>query len=99
MKLSEEEVGHIAKLARINLTDKEKADHGKKLSAILNYFEELKALNVDKVPSVGQITGLTNQLNEDEIGACLISREDLLKESPIVEKGYVKVKSVLGRET
>lgn len=99
MKLSEEEVSHIAKLARINLTDKEKVDHGKKLSAILDYFKELKALNVDNVPSVGQITGLTNQLDEDKIEACQISREDLLKGSPVVEKGYVKVKSVLGRET
>ena len=99
MNLSEEEVSHIAKLARINLTDKEKVDHGKKLSVIIDYFKELKAINVDKVSSVGQITGLINQLDEDKIQACQISRAELLKEAPLIEKGYVKVKSVLGRET
>lgn len=98
MKLSEE-VSHIAKLARINLTDKEKAEHGKKLSAILDYFEELKALNIENVLSVGQITGLTNQLDKDEIKTCQISHEELLREALITENGYVKVKSVLGRET
>ena len=48
---------------------------------------------------MGQVTGLTNQLAEDEIKDCSLSRDELLKNAPMTERGYIKVKSVLGRET
>lgn len=99
MELSPKEVEHVANLAKINLTDKEKEDHGKKLSKILAYFEELKKVDIKNVSDVGQITGLTNQLSEDRVSQCEISRENLLSNAPIIKDGYVKVKSVLGRET
>jgi len=99
MKLPKAEVEHIALLARIELTEAEKQHYGDQLSAILGYVDELKKLDIKNVPDVGQITGLTNQLAKDEIKGCELSREELFKNAPMTEKGYIKVKSVLGRET
>ncbi|OGB74570.1 hypothetical protein A2V68_03155 [candidate division Kazan bacterium RBG_13_50_9] len=99
MGLPQSEVEHMAKLARIELTGTEKSKYAEQLSAILDYVEELKKLDITNVPDVGQITGLTDQLAKDEIAGCEILRDELLRNAPTTEKGYIKVKSVLGRET
>lgn len=99
MKLPKAEVEHIALLARIELSEPEKDRYADQLSAILGYVDELKKLDIKDAPDVGQITGLENQLAQDEIKSCELSRTELLKNAPMVEKGYIQVKSVLGRET
>ena len=99
MILPKSEVEHIALLARIELTEAEKQHYADQLSAILGYVDELKKLNIKDVADVGQLTGLTNQLAKDEIKGCELSRDELLKNAPMTERGYIKVKSVLGRET
>jgi aspartyl-tRNA(Asn)/glutamyl-tRNA(Gln) amidotransferase subunit C len=98
-KLPKSEVEHIALLARIELTEAEKQKYAEQLSAVLGYVDELKKLDIKGVADVGQITGLTNQLAKDEIKGCELSREELLKNAPETSQGYIKVKSVLGRET
>jgi len=99
MELSKKEVEHIANLARIELTEAEIAKYGSELSAILDYIDELKKLDITGIEEIGQITGLTNQLAEDKIENCAISQKELLANAPVVENGQIKVKSVLGRET
>lgn len=99
MKLPKKEVEHIANLARIRLTEDEKKRYAEQLSAVLDYVGELKKLNITDVPDVGQITGLTNQMAKDEIKASGITRDELFKNAPATQDNYIKVKSVLGRET
>jgi len=99
MKISKAEVEHIANLARIGLTGAELAQYEKELSAILDYIDELKKLDITNAPEIGQITGLTNQLTKDEIKNCNISQKELLTNAPDIQDGQIKVKSVLGRET
>ena len=64
-----------------------------------NYVGELKKLDITGVPDVGQITGLTNQMAKDKIKASGITRNELFKNAPDTQDDYIKVKSVLGRET
>lgn len=97
MKLPKTEVEHIARLARVELLESEKQKYADQLSAILDYVEELKKLDIKDVPDVGQITGLTNRLARDEIKGCELSRDELLKNAPLTERGYIKVKSVFKR--
>ncbi|MBN2585463.1 Asp-tRNA(Asn)/Glu-tRNA(Gln) amidotransferase subunit GatC [Patescibacteria group bacterium] len=99
MKLPKAEVEHIAMLARIGLTEAEKQHYSDQLSAILEYVDELKKVDIKDVPDVGQITGLENQSAKDTVKGCELSREELFKNAPMTERGYIKVKSVLGRET
>ncbi len=99
MKMQKEVIEHIAKLARIELTQEEKDLYSKQLSDILGYVNELQKLDISNVADVGQITGLENQLAKDKIIECGISQADLFKNAPDTKDGYIKVKSVLGRET
>ena len=99
MGLQKKEVEHIAKLARIRLTEDEKKRYAEQLSAVLDYVGELKKLDITDVSDVGQITGLTNQMAKDEIKDSKITRDKLLKNVPATQDNYIKVKSVLGRET
>jgi len=47
--ISKEEVKHIAKLARLGLSDKEIGEFQKELSKILNYIEKLKEVDISNV--------------------------------------------------
>lgn len=76
--LSEEEVRHVAKLARMHLTDDEVARFSKQLSGVLDYVEILGELDTENVECTSQVTGLKNVLSKDEIGETVCEREELL---------------------
>ena len=99
MSLNQKEVQGIADLAKLELTNTENTQYTDQLSAILGYIAELQQVDIGKVEAVGQITGLVNQLAQDEIKNCAISRDQLLANAPAQEKGYIKVKSIFGRAT
>lgn len=100
MGLEKDNIKHIADLAKLELSPEEAQRLPKDLADILAYVESLQKLKIDDMPDTGQITGLTNQLACDEIVE-EYSREELLKNLPPnrQDKGFIKVKSVLGRET
>ena len=65
--ISKEQVEHIAKLARIELTEKEEGKFTKELSSILDYFDKLNKVDTEKIEADTQITGLENIIRKDEI--------------------------------
>ena len=94
--LSKKEIKHIAKLARLDLTDKELKLYGGQLSDILGYIDMLKEVDTTGVEPTAQVTGLVNALREDEVSVWDEKEtEDALKEAPEMEDGQVKVKRVL----
>ncbi|MCL5093765.1 MAG: Asp-tRNA(Asn)/Glu-tRNA(Gln) amidotransferase subunit GatC [Patescibacteria group bacterium] len=95
VKISKEEVENIAKLSRISLTEEEKAKYQTELSSILEWVEKLNEVNTNGVQPTGQITGLFNILDSDEVEKCDISREEILKNAPEKKDGFIKVKKVL----
>jgi len=64
-RINQKQVEHIAKLARIELTKKEKEKFKKELSLILDYVGKLNKVNTEKIEIAGQITGLENIVRED----------------------------------
>ena len=58
--ITREEVQHIAKLARLGLTEQEVEKYQKELSAILGYIEKLKEVDVSKVEPTSQAVFLEN---------------------------------------
>jgi len=94
--LSEEEVRHIAKLARIELTEEEVRKFTVQMGGVLEYVEVLQEVDTDGVPETSQVTGLTNVMEEDEIRPSQSSREDLLGCSELpVEGKQIKVPRVV----
>ena len=58
-------VEHIAGLARIKLSEKEKEKMASELGAILGYIDKLKEVNTDGVEPIPNIAGMENVLRED----------------------------------
>ncbi len=99
--LSKEEVLHIAKLARLELTEDETHKMQKDLSAILGYFDLLKKAKVPKVSKAKHSNILKN------VGIKKVTRVDkampqvaslannLVASAPDKQDNYVKVKSIL----
>ncbi len=95
-KISKEQVSHIADLARIELTNKEKEKYADELSAVLGFVEQLSEVNTDNIISTSQVTGLVNIAREDAVENCdPETRKKILEAAPMREGDYIKVKAVL----
>jgi len=94
--ISKEQVEHIAKLARIELTEKEKEKFANELSSILDYFEKLNQVDTSEIEPISQITGLKNETREDEVRKERLEIGDrLIKEAPTKKDNYFKVPKIL----
>lgn len=96
MQLSKEGIQHIAKLARLELTAAELEKYGGQLSAVLNYIDQLKGVDVKGVAPTAQITGLENVLREDEVKNWNSDEiEEALKDAPERDGRFIKVKRII----
>ena len=95
--ISKEQVKHIAKLARIELSDKEMGKFQKELSSILDYVEQLNKVDTKNIESIKQITGLKGIIRKDEESRYKIenTRSKLLKNAPTRKGEYIKVPKIL----
>ncbi|OGY53767.1 MAG: hypothetical protein A3A24_02545 [Candidatus Buchananbacteria bacterium RIFCSPLOWO2_01_FULL_46_12] len=95
MKLTKKEVEHIAILARLGLSEKEKELFSEQLSSILDYVSQLQKIDTQGVEPTAQITGLENVLAQDIIEeADAQVRSGLLKVAPELEDNLIKTSSV-----
>jgi aspartyl-tRNA(Asn)/glutamyl-tRNA(Gln) amidotransferase subunit C len=94
MKLSREEVLHIARLARVALTEAEITRMSEQLSNLLNHFEELQKVDTEGVPPTTQSVALQSVMREDNVIPSLPA-EDVLANAPRQEDGYFRVRAVL----
>jgi aspartyl-tRNA(Asn)/glutamyl-tRNA(Gln) amidotransferase subunit C len=86
-QLTADQVRHIAKLARLTLSEEEVAKFAKELTSILGYIDMLGEVDTKNVEPTAQVTGLQNSLREDSIRPPLASADALLATSalPIIE--------------
>jgi aspartyl-tRNA(Asn)/glutamyl-tRNA(Gln) amidotransferase subunit C len=82
--LTKNEVQHIVKLARLGLTEQEIAKYQKDLSAILDYIEKLKEVDIREVEPTSHSVLLENVKREDRA----------FKFNNKLVEGYLKVKSI-----
>ena len=81
MKISEEEVKHVAHLARLNLGREELASMTAQLDMILSYFEKLEELDTKNVEPTTHALSITNAFREDQVKTSL-SQKDALASGP-----------------
>lgn len=94
MKLTKDEVKHIAKLARLELTEAEVDKFAEQLSGILSNADMLAEVNTDDVEPIAQITGLKNVSFADEVQDTGLA-DKLLEQSPMpIQDHMIKVKNV-----
>lgn len=94
MALTTEEVRHIARLARLALTDDEVERYREQLSGILDHFEVLNEIDTSDVPPTAQSLDQVNVTRPDELRPSLPT-EDVLANAPRDEDGYLRVRAVL----
>ncbi len=94
MKLSREEVLHIARLARVALTEAEITRLSEQLSNILENFEVLQQVDTTDVPPTAQSVALQSVMREDEVAPSL-PQEDILANAPRREGDCFRVRAVL----
>ncbi|MBI4422733.1 MAG: Asp-tRNA(Asn)/Glu-tRNA(Gln) amidotransferase subunit GatC [Elusimicrobia bacterium] len=94
MPIEEEDVRHIARLARLELTDDEVRLYQGQLGRILASMEELRRVDTAQVPATAHVLGLTDVLRPDEPRP-FAHRDDLLANAPRREGPYFKVPKVL----
>ena len=94
MKISREEVLHIALLARVGLTESEVDRLSEQLSNILENFEILKQVDTSDIPPTAQSIALQNVISDDVIAPSL-PLNDVLANAPQKDGDFFKVRAVL----
>jgi aspartyl-tRNA(Asn)/glutamyl-tRNA(Gln) amidotransferase subunit C len=79
--ISEEQVRHVANLARLGITDEEIKRMGEQLDAILDSIEKIQELDLEGVPPTANPLNLTNVFRPDESRGEL-TREEALSTAP-----------------
>lgn len=80
MKLTTEQVEHIARLSRLEFSPQEIEQYSTELSRILNYVERLQELDTTDVPITSHITDRLTALRPDEV----------MQVSPAIRNALVK---------
>jgi len=94
--ISKEEVKHIAKLARLGLTEKEVEKFQKELSSILDYIEKLKEVDISGMEPTSHSIKVENVIREDQVNEKLkMKNAKLMDLAPETKNGYLKTKSIL----
>lgn len=88
------DVEHVARLARLALTDEEVDRFARELGVILEHAEDLAALDLDDVEPTAHPLPLANVLRRDEIRPSL-PRDEVLSQAPTVEDHRFHVPRVL----
>ena len=93
MALTLDEVRHVARLARLRLTEGELVEMQQQLSSILEHVDALQAVDVTGVPPTAQVTDVVNVVRPDEVRPSL-PVEEALAGAPHREGDFFKVKPV-----
>ena len=94
MSLTREQVLHIARLARVGVTEEDVARLQEQLSEILEHFEALRALDTEGVPPTSHPLPLESVMRADEVRPAL-STEDVLANAPLAQEDTFRVRAIL----
>ncbi|MBT2638655.1 MULTISPECIES: Asp-tRNA(Asn)/Glu-tRNA(Gln) amidotransferase subunit GatC [unclassified Bacillus (in: firmicutes)] len=93
-RISEEQVKHVAHLARLAITEKEAKMLTDQLDKIITYAEQLNELNTDNVEPTAHVLEIKNVMREDRAKEGL-PREEVLKNAPEHQDGQIKVPGIM----
>jgi aspartyl-tRNA synthetase len=93
-KITLQQVRHVAKLARLEISDDETKRYQQDLNAILDHVGQLSELDTENVRPMSHVLRMKNVWREDKSGAS-IQTKDILENAPLKEKDYFKVPKIL----
>ena len=92
--LERKDVEHLGLLARISLSEEEKDEFTSELDSVLSYVSEISKVTTeaDVIPEAGELRNVMRR--DDNANSGGEFTEDILKNAPDTEGGYVKVKQI-----
>jgi len=90
--IDRDEVLHVARLARLALSDEEVDRMARELSVVLDHIEHISELDLEGVPPTTHVIDVAGALREDEPRPSL-PREVVLEQAPAVQDGGFLVPS------
>lgn len=94
MSVTLDEVRHIARLARLRFTPGEEVRLAGEMSAILDYMEQLREVDVSGVPPLHHVHGVENVTRPD-VPAQRLGRDEALAHAPDHDGTYFRVPKVI----
>jgi len=94
MEITLKEVEQVAKLARLELSEDEKAIFARQLSAILSYMDQLKTLDTGGVEPTATVLPTDNVFRDDQVRPSL-PQEAALANAPDQADGFFRVPRIL----
>ena len=94
MKITKEEIEHIAMLARLSLSESEKELFGLQLGSILEYMEKLNELDTKEIEPTSHVLSLSNVMRDD-MPTSSIPREKALMNAPAHTEKFFRVPKII----
>jgi aspartyl-tRNA(Asn)/glutamyl-tRNA(Gln) amidotransferase subunit C len=94
MKITKQEVEHVAKLARLELSNGEQEMFTDQLSNILTYVEQLNELDTKGVEPTSHVLDINNVMRDD-VSAGSLTQERALANAPDKAAGYYRVPKII----
>ena len=92
--INKKDVEHIARLARLRLSEEEKELYTKQLGQIFTYIEKLNQPDTKNVQPLSHVVEMKNVFREDIIKPSF-SQEEVLANAPAKQHGHFKVKKII----
>ena len=96
-RITRDEVIHVARLARLELTDAEIDEFTGQLGDILEHAADVEALDVGDIEPTSHPLPMTNVLRSD-VRRPSLARDEFLAQAPAAEAGQFRVPPILGEE-
>src|SRR5258708_15511397 len=97
MSVDDATVNHVAALARLALSDEERAMLRSQMSAILEHINVIAEADTSQVPATAHILPLENVMRAD-VPQPWTDTELLVENAPAHEDSYIRVRAVLDHE-
>ena len=94
MPISKQDVEHVARLARLEITEAETEAFSRQLSSILSYIEQLNGIDTSGIEPTATVLDQTNVFRDDAVRPSL-SLEQALANTPEGDNGYFQVPRIL----
>jgi aspartyl-tRNA(Asn)/glutamyl-tRNA(Gln) amidotransferase subunit C len=94
MRITGDDVQHIARLARLHLAEEEISTMGGQLNAIIEYVEQLGSLDTTGVEPTSHVLPLQNVMRDDSLRPSL-SPEDALRNAPDPTDAFYRVPKII----
>ena len=93
-KISKEEVGKIAQLAKLKLNDEQIDNHSAQIEKILDYINQLEKIDTNDIPCTTRAIEVINNFRSDEREK-YDNRDDILNLAPSREDDFFKVPKII----